>query len=236
MQATITGREQVAQGTMRFDYDLGDALLDFQPGQFFNIDLVDPPYTDDRGSHRHFTILNTPNERHRVSMATRMRDSAFKKSLAEMPLGSPVEIGNVGGRFTLPSDASQPLVWLAGGIGITPFFCMSSYIMEECLTYEVTLLYSNRDRGAAAFLTQLESFDAKNPAFKLVAIMTDDPGWDDESRRLDAEVIRSYVPEPEKCLFMMAGPPPMNDALTQELEGMGVNTAQIRADRFLGYE
>lgn len=236
MQAAISRREQVAEGTMRFDFDLGEATLDFQPGQFFNIDLVDAPYTDERGNHRHFTILNTPNEKHRVSMATRMRDSAFKKSLTKMPLGSPVEIGRVGGNFTLPSKTAKALVFLAGGIGITPVFSMSSYIMEECLTYRVTLLYSNRDRASTAFLKELESFDLRSPSFTLVAIMTDDPGWEGESRRIDAEVIHTYVPEPEKCLFMMAGPPAMNEALSAGLESLGIHPAQIRADHFLGYE
>ncbi len=235
MRATIINREQVAEGTMRFDYDLGGDSLDYRPGQFFNLDLIDPPYTDEKGSHRHFTILNSPNVKHTVSMATRMRDSAFKRSLAEMPLGSPVEIGRVGGNFTLPADNSRRLVFLAGGIGITPFYCMSSYIIEECLTFEVTLLYSNRDRASSAFLPELQALSKKSPAYDLVPIMTDDAGWEGESRMLGREVIASYVPEPAKCLFMVAGPPAMNEALTAELLALGVPQDQVRADHFLGY-
>ncbi len=235
MQATLKERRQVAEGTMCFEFDLGVESLVYRPGQFFNLDLIDPPYSDEKGSHRHFTILNSPNRPHTVSLATRMRDSAFKRSLAEMPLGGAVEIGSVGGNFTLPSDTSQHLVFLAGGIGITPFFCMSSYILEECLTYEVTLLYSNRDRAAAAFLLELQAFAEKSPAFDLVPIMTDDAGWQGETRMLGREVIASYVPEPATCLFMMAGPPAMNETLAGELASLGVPKEQVRADHFLGY-
>ncbi len=235
LRAVLSQREQVAEGTVRFDFDLGDATLDFQPGQFFNIDLVDPLYTDERGSHRHFTILNSPHLAHRVSLATRMRDSAFKRSLRDMPLGSPVEIGDVGGNFTLPAGTSQPLVFLAGGIGITPFFCMSTFIMEECSPHQVTLLYSNRNRASAAFLSQLQSYDAQSPSFHLVAIMTDDEGWEGESRRLDAEVIKAHVADLTTCFFMMAGPQAMNEALSAELVSLGIPREQVKADHFLGY-
>lgn len=235
MLAALRQREQVAEGTMRFDFDLGEASLDFQPGQFINIDLIDPLYTDENGNHRHFTILNSPHERHRVSIATRMRDSAFKRSLRDMPMGAPVEIGKVGGNFTLPENTGRPLVFLAGGIGITPFFCISTFIMEECSPYHVTLLYSNRDRSSSAFLSELQSFDARNPAFRLVAIMTDDDTWTGEKHRLDAEVIKGYISDPPACFFMMAGPPAMNEALAGELATLGVPREQVKADHFLGY-
>ncbi len=235
MQAALSHREQVALGTTRFDFDLGEASLDFQPGQFINIDLIDSPYTDEKGNHRHFTILSSPHRRHGVSLATRMRDSAFKRSLRDMPLGAPVEIGKVGGNFTLPPDTGRPLVFLAGGIGITPFFCISTYVMEECSSYDITLLYSNRDVGSTAFLSELQSYDARNPSFRLVAIMTDDDAWEGEKRRLSAEVIEEYVADPAACFFMMAGPPAMNESLVGELASLGVPREQVKADHFLGY-
>src|SRR5207245_10439540 len=113
---------------------------------------LDPAYDNDKGPLRHITVVTSPNERGVLGLCTRLRQSAFKRSLAELPIGAEVEVEDPKGSVLLPEDTTQRYVFIAGGIGITVFRCMLRYIAEEQLPHRVTLVYSNRDRDSAAFL------------------------------------------------------------------------------------
>jgi ferredoxin-NADP reductase len=236
VRATIKEKEQVAKGTLLVKFDLGGEDVGFEPGQYFFVTLLDPPYDDERGPRRHITVVTSPNERGVLGLATRLRDSAFKKSLAELPVGTEVEVEPPKGKFTLPEDTSRPLVFIAGGIGITVFRVMLRYIAEETLPYRVTLLYSNRTPAETAFLDELRELDQRLPDFRLVLTMTDDPDWEGERRRMDAQFFRDHVGELiGEATFMVAGPPAMVEAMKEELVEAGVDEDRIRADRFSGY-
>ncbi len=236
MKARVKEREEIAEGTLQVDFDLLGKTIDFKPGQFFNIDLIDPPYDDEKGAHRHFSIVNSPNEQGIITMVTRLRDTAFKKSLADMPEGSEVEIGKIGGEdFTLPDETDRPLVFIAGGIGIAPFISMIRYVMEEGLPYDITLMYSNRERRSAAFRDELEKRAAENARLELILIMTKDPSWQGETRRIDGELIAEYLDNPASRTYMIAGPPGMNKGISSGLEKIGVQKDHILASNFAGY-
>ena len=98
--------------------------------------LLDPAYDDERGARRHFSVVTSPNERGTLGFCTRLRDSAFKRSLVELPIGAEAEVEEPKGSFLLPEDTSQRYVFLAGGIGITVFRSMLRYIAEEDLLTE----------------------------------------------------------------------------------------------------
>ena len=183
MRARIKEKQEVAKGTLLVTFDLLGEELDFTPGQYFHVTLPDIGDDDDKGLRRHITVVTSPNEKGVLGFATRMRDSAFKRTLRELPVGSEVEVEPPKGKFGLPEDPSRPLVFVAGGIGITVFRSMLRYIREERLPYRVTLIYSNRDRESAAFLDELER---AIPGLRVVLTMTDDPDWDAETRRIDA--------------------------------------------------
>ena len=153
MKAKIKERKEIASGTLLVVFDLLGVSLEFKPGQFFFVELIDPPEKDEKGARRQFSFVNSPSENGVITMATRQTDSAFKRSLAVMPLGSEVEVGDIGGGgFTLPDEENRPLVLVAGGIGITPFISMTRYVAEAGLKHHISLLYSNRDRQSTAFL------------------------------------------------------------------------------------
>ncbi len=236
MRATIKEKQQVAKGTLLVRFDLGGEEVDFEPGQYFFVTLLDPPYDDERGPRRHITVVTSPNERSVLGLATRLRDSAFKKSLQDLPVGTEVEIEPPKGTFTLPEDVSRPLVFVAGGIGITVFRVMLRYIEEERLPYRVTLLYSNRNRAETAFLDELRELEQRLPDFRLVPTMTDDPDWDGERRRMDAQFFRDHVGDLiGEATFMVAGPPAMVEAMKAALVEAGVDEGRVLADRFSGY-
>src|SRR5919106_4723776 len=184
MKARIKEKQEVAKGTLMVTFDLLGAEVDFRAGQFFNVTLPDVGHQDDKGLRRHITVVTSPNEKGVLGLATRMRDSAFKRSLRDLPVGAGVEVEPPKGSFTLPDDTSRPLVFAAGGIGITLFRSMLRFIREERLPYRVTLIYSNRDSESTAFLDELRELERALPDFRLVLTMTQDAGWEGESRRI----------------------------------------------------
>jgi ferredoxin-NADP reductase len=236
MQAKIKEKRDVAKGTLMVLFDLLGEEIDFTPGQYFWVTLLDPPYDDEKGPRRHITVVTSPNERGVLGLATRVRDSAFKRSLAELPVGAEVDVEQPKGDFLLPEDTQQPYVFVAGGIGITVFRSMLRYIAEEGLPHRVTLVYSNRDRESAAFLDELQKLAEAHPTLKLVLTMTDDPGWDGETRRIDAEMLRDHLgDELGSFTYLVAGPPSMVEAVVDALRGAGVPEDQVRPERFSGY-
>jgi ferredoxin-NADP reductase len=236
MRARIEEKAEVAKGTLLVVFDLLGSEVDFAPGQYFWVTLIDPPYDDDRGPRRHITVVTSPNDRGVLGLCTRLRDTAFKRSLAELPVGAEVEVEEPKGNFVLPGETDRPYVFVAGGIGITVFRCMLRYIAEEGLPHRVTLVYSNRDRESTAFLDELREMESANPNLRLVLTMTDDPEWAGEKRRIDAEMLRDILGgDLDSSTYLIAGPPPMVDSVTEGLAGAGVPEEQIRPERFSGY-
>src|SRR5688500_17955464 len=193
MQARIKEKQEVAEGTLMVTFDLLGVEVDFSAGQYFHVTLPDIGHQDERGLRRHITVVTSPNEKGVLGLATRLRDSAFKRTLRELPVGAEVDIEPPKGKFVLPDDTSRPPVFVAGGIGITVFRSMLRFIREEGLPYRVTLIYSCRDRESAAFLDELQELERELPNFRLILTMTDDPGWEGETRRIDAEFFKSYL-------------------------------------------
>jgi ferredoxin-NADP reductase len=236
MQAKIKDKREVAKGTLMVEFDLLGEEVDFTPGQYFWVTLLDPPYDDDKGPRRHITVVTSPNDRGVLGLATRVRDSAFKRSLAELPVGTEVDVEQPKGDFVLPEDTEQEYVFIAGGIGITVFRSMLRYIAEEGLPHRVTLVYSNRDVESTAFLGELKELEEANPNLRLVLTMTEDPGWDGESRRIDAEMLRDHLGDDLGAYtYLIAGPPGMVEAMEKVLADAGVPEEQVRPEQFSGY-
>src|ERR671918_2110991 len=155
MRAQVKETREVAKGTLMVVFDLMGREVDFRPGQYFWVTLLDPPYDDEKGPRRHISVVTSPTERGVLGLCTRLRDSAFKRSLVELPVGAEVEVEEPKGNFVLPEETDRPYVFVAGGIGITVFRSMLRYVAEEGLPHRVTLVYSNRDRESTPFLDEL---------------------------------------------------------------------------------
>jgi ferredoxin-NADP reductase len=236
VRATIKEKREVARDTLLVIFDLRGEKLDYQPGQYFWVELLHPPYADEKGPRRHISAVTSPTERGVIGLCTRIRDSAFKRSLVELPLGAEVDVEQPRGKFVLPEDASRPLVFVAGGIGITAFRSMLRYIQDERLPHRVTLIYSNRDRESTAFLDELEQIEQTNPNIRLIVTMTNDGGWPGERRRVDASFFADYLGENlNEATYLVAGPPGMAEAATDALKEASVADDLISTDSFSGY-
>lgn len=231
-------RQEVAEGTMSFTFDLEGQRFPFKPGQYNSVTIPNPLYQDEEGSTRPFSIASSPRDLF-ILIATRMRGSAFKRTLAEVPLGTRVNFNGPMGSFTLPQDAANPLVLIAGGIGITPFRSMIKHAAEQELPHRLTLIYSARTPQEVPFLEELHGWERENQNFRFIPTMTKPEAskqkWTGRTGYVDAAFLRETLEGLDRLVFYAAGPPGMVDGVAQALVEAGVADDRIRAEQFSGY-
>lgn len=233
---TFVGGQEIAEATRLLRFAKPEGFT-FRAGQSVNVTLVDPPETDAKGSMRTFSIVTAPFEAE-LAIATRMRDTAFKRVLGRLAPGAPVKLRGPGGKFTLPEDASRPVVMVAGGIGITPFVSMLRQAEHAGSTRARTLIYSCRRLEHEAFLEELRSMAGRSPALRLVATLTGPaPGaaWTGERSLVDAAFLDRHVDAASRPVYYLAGPPAMVTALRAALVSRDVAEPDLCTDEFFGY-
>jgi ferredoxin-NADP reductase len=236
--ATLESREEVAEGTMAFQFRKPNGF-EFTPGQA--IDLVLPGKAtgaNDQNVRHAFSIVSAPFEDQLV-VATRMRDSVFKRALKSLAVGSPVTIDGPFGSLGLHNDRTRAGVFIAGGIGITPFVSMLRQANHEHLPHRLILLYSSRRPEDAAFLVDLQQLEEQNDQFRLVATMTDmhlsSRTWPNHTGMITADLVASVVGDLPKPIIYVVGPPGMVEAMRQTLHQGGIDNDDIRSEEFYGY-
>jgi ferredoxin-NADP reductase len=234
VKATVAEKRKVAKGTLLVLLAV-DGYPAYTPGHYFWVELPDRGHQDEKGLRRHISLVTSPTEEGVVGLATRLRDSAFKRTLAELELGDEVEVEEPKGSFLLPEDTSVDYVFVAGGIGITVFRSMLRYIADEELPYRVTLVYSNRDRESAPFLDELEELERRIDGLRVVLTMTEQEGWEGETRQLDADVLGELLGGLDDKQFLVAGPAPMAKGVSESLLAAGLPESSVLADAFSGY-
>jgi ferredoxin-NADP reductase len=128
-------------------------------------------------------------------------------------------------------------VFLVGGIGITPVLSVLVHAAEEALPHRIYVFYSNRDARKVAFLDELHRCEKTNPALTLIPTVTT-PNvsvWPFERGRIDAQMLARYIPEVQKPVYYVCGPPEMVTAMQRLLAGLDVNESNIRSEEFGGY-
>src|SRR5680860_504550 len=230
-------RQDIAIGTMEFYFDRPPGFT-FTAGQFIDLSLLNLSKADPAGPTRALTLASAPSEQ-QLMVGTRLRDTAFKRMLTEMPIGTTIDLEGPFGQFILPTDDSRTMVFLAGGIGITPFRSMLVEAAHHKLAHRLILLYSNRHPEDAAFLDELRTLQKENAHFTCIGTMTSPNGgtetWEGETGRIDQVMLRKYVKETETALYYVVGPPAMVDGLRKMLESAGIQKTSIRSEEFVGY-
>jgi ferredoxin-NADP reductase len=223
---------------MAFVFDRPNGF-DFAAGQYVNVILPNPPHSDAEGNRRTFSIASPPHEAAALWVVTRMTGSAMKRSLAEVGLGTPIEILGPAGSFTLHQDASVPAVFIAGGIGITPFRSMVHDAVRRRLPHRITLIYSNRNPQGAAFHEELNQLVKTCPSLTYVPTMTQAdksiPAWSGERRYVNADFIRDHVGDLTVPIFYLAGPPGLVTGLAKVVIEAGGDPSHVHAEEFSGY-
>jgi ferredoxin-NADP reductase len=235
-EAALVGRELVAERTMTFRF-AKPADWTYEAGQFIDITLLDPPETDAEGNTRGFTISSAPSEGE-IMITTRLRDTAFKRVLQGMPLGTRVRIEGPFGDLRLHPD-NRPAVVLTGGIGITPF---RSILLETIraggLPYPVVVFHANRRPQDAAFLDELAGLARQDPNLTFLPTMTAPDAadaWDGERGHIDSSMLKRHLVDVANPIYYLTGPPGMVRGLRAMLLEAGVDEVDIRTEEFTGY-
>lgn len=235
MRVVIKDRKIIAKDYLYITFDSSKVDLTFNAGQFCSVTLINPPYSDNRGNSRFLGFTTSPSDKGSFSILTKMGVSAFKKSLAEIPVGTEVEIGGIDGRIKLPDDKNQALVFVAGGIGIAPIMGILRFCRENGWPNAITLVYVNETRESAAFLDELEGFTKETEKFKLIPVMTADSTWAGEKREVNGQFIKEYFPQSENTLFYVTGIPKFTPGVFKEIRDTGVPPLNIKMEIFTGY-
>lgn len=216
----------------------GGSALKFRPGQYLEWTLGHSA-PDSRGNRRYFTIASSPTEAE-IKLGVKFYDhpSSFKNALVNLPPGGEITASQLAGDFVLPEDKSKKLIFIAGGIGITPFRSMLKYLLDLGESRRITLFYSNR---TAAEIVYKDIFDEaeKRLGIKIVYTLTEakkiPAGWTGERGYVTEEMIKRLAPEYKESAFYISGPRSLVTAFREVLKKMGIRRKQIKTDFFPGF-
>jgi len=236
-EVSLSDRETVAEGTMAFHFTK-PAGFTHQAGQSMLVTLVNPPETDAEGDSRTFTIASAPGEPD-LMIATRVRDTSFKRVLRTAPLSTLLRMDGPNGQLVLHDDASRAAALIAGGIAITPFRAMVVDAAHRRLPHRLYLFYSNRRPQDGAFLPELQRLEEVNPSYRLIATMTapqkSTRAWAGETGLVRRDMLERHLPDLRSPIYYFAGPPAMTMAMQQMLEEIGIDGQAMRYEEFYGY-
>lgn len=228
---------EVAEGTMAFVFEKPDGFI-FKAGQFGDFTLLNPKQSDDEGNTRGFSIASSPNAKE-LMFTTRMRDTAFKRTIKELPLGTEIKFDAPYGSFTLHKNTSIPAVYLTGGIGITPVRSIVLQAANDKLLHDIYLFYSNNRPEDAAFLNELIALEKENIHYKFIGTMTNmeksNQQWNGEHGFINKEMIIKYIKDITAPIYYISGPAKMVTAMRKMLVDASVNEDNIRTEEFSGY-
>ncbi|GHO71086.1 hypothetical protein KSC_099780 [Ktedonobacter sp. SOSP1-52] len=232
----IKKKLKLAPNTIDFVFKPSQRLV-FLPGQYMEFTLAHS-HADSRGNRRYFTLASSPTEGE-VHLGVRFYEqgSSFKQAMAGID-GSAKLIGaQVAGDFTLPPQPQQKLVFIAGGIGITPFRSMLKYLLDTQQRRDIILFYINKRTDEIVYKDVLSAAAAKL-GVKIFYTLTDitavPPNWPGLVGRINEETLARAVPDFQERLFYLSGPPDMVRAQEHILKNMQVKSGHIKKDFFPG--
>lgn len=210
-----------------------DTKFTHVPGQYVYITLPKLNYPDPRGETRDFTISSSPTEKSLIKITTKIRqESGYKKTLDELKIGDSVEAKGPFGTFILDIDSNKTNnIFLAGGIGITPFRSFIKFNVDKKLNISMHLIYSNTNEDEITFKDELVKLEKENNFLKIDFYISGKEGHLDEIK-LKNLILDSLL---TKSKYWIVGPPTFVTAMESVLEKLGVSSDKIRVEKFTGY-
>lgn len=225
MKLKLIRKEKVVGDVTSFIFE-PEERLNWKPGQYMHY-LLPHDNEDDRGHERWFTNSAAPFEGH-VMISTRIfeQSSSFKKALDAMQPGDEIEADGPEGDFTV-EDLDRNYIFIAGGIGITPFRSILYDAYNKGINLKVKLLYATRNHDIS-FKDEMDQFSANNPNMSIEYIV--DPNI------INQEILKARIGEVENPYVYVSGPKPMVKDLARELAELGLSKDNIKTDDFPGYK
>ncbi len=232
---TLTEKNKLAEGIYEFVF-MPDRPFTFRPGQYLEWTL-EHRAPDSRGNRRYLTIASSPSE-DAVRIGVKFYDppSSYKRALMAMKIGETLSASQLSGDFVLPKDKKKKLVFVAGGIGVTPFRSMVQYLIDNKEIRSALLLYSNKTAVEVAYK---DVFDraAQEVGLETFYALTDEhaevPGM--YNGKIDGALIARGIPDYRERIFYISGPHRMVRAFKKTLRGMGIPRRRIKTDYFPGF-
>ncbi len=230
-------KNKIANETYDFVF-LSNQKFNYKPGQYLEWTLPHEKI-DNRGMRRYFTVASSPTEKE-IIMGVKFYDnpSSYKQSLISLGEQGTIVASQLAGDFTLPEDKNKKLVFIAGGIGVTPFRSMIKYLIDKNEKRDITIFYSNK---GISDITYKDIFDEAflNLGIKTIYCLSDSEStpkdWSGEKGFITPEMIRKYVPDFAQRTFYMSGPRSMILAFQDSLGKMGIPKNRIKTDFFPGF-
>jgi ferredoxin-NADP reductase/Na+-translocating ferredoxin:NAD+ oxidoreductase RnfD subunit len=225
-------------GTGMYHFVFSKPALKFKPGQYLEWTLGHNR-ADSRGNRRYFTIASSPTEPN-LCLGVKFYDqpSSFKKKMLAMAPGDTIMAGQLAGDFTLPKDPRKKLVFIAGGIGITPFRSMVKYLSDCGEHRSITLLYSNKTVAEIAYRDVFDEA-ARTIGLKTVYAVTGagetPPADNGHKGHIDGALIRREIPDYRDRIFYISGTHAMVSGMETLLREMNIPRDQIKTDFFPGF-
>ena len=237
LESRLLGSEVIAERTRAFHF-ARPAGFAFKPGQAIDL-LLERGTTPAQEASRHtFSVASAPFE-DQLTIATRLRDSDFKRALGKLTAGAAVSLEGPFGSLLLHGDARRPAVLIAGGIGITPYMSILRQAERDQSSRRLVLLYANHRPEDSAWLGELQALERRMPGFRLLPVMTamnrSSQPWAGLCGRIDAAMLRGILAELSQPVCYATGSPPMVAAMRSALNEAGVGDDDIRSEEFHGY-
>lgn len=233
MQEAMFDHKENEAETITTFWFIASRPLNFTAGQYIEM-AIKHDKVDERGIKRWLTISSPPDKLPYFSITTRLsgdKGSTFKKALNQLDPGIKVKISEPMGDFVLPKDSARPLIFIAGGIGITPFHSILSELSNDKEVRNIKLIYAVNSEDDIIFQNTFAS--AKIHATIIVKNPSD--AWGGERGRLTAEIILGLAePSPESLIYI-SGPEHMVESLLKDLQKSAIKAAQLVGDFFPGY-
>lgn len=231
-------KEKVSKDAYTFYFDIRGADFDFKAGQYIEMTLaIKNP--DERGNSHPFTISSSPLKKDYMTITTRIIQSSFKKTLANLSTGEMVKISGPHGNFVLCEQEENQRIFMAGGIGITPSHSIISYIDEKKLNIPITLFVSFSTMEDVIFYDELMEVSKRNKNIKVIYTITrpeeSREKWTGETGRISKDLIVKYTDNPLNSVYYVSGPPQMVEAMVSIAEELNVPKERIRKENFIGY-
>ncbi|HSA84424.1 MAG TPA: FAD-dependent oxidoreductase [Patescibacteria group bacterium] len=230
-------KENVAKDTYAFYFKRNGEFDEFIPGQYLRMYLPHED-ADDRGTTRYFTIASSPHEKEFVMFTIKIYDSSFKKTLHNLKPGDLVQFFGPMGWFLLPKHEKKEKVFLAGGIGVTPFHSLLTSLVDTSLSHPMTLFASFAKQEDVIFHKALHGVSKKNKDIRVVYTVTQDlenGDWQGEKGRVSKKMLEKYVGDLSKAVFYIVGSPAMVAGMRSLLLDIGVPAENIDVEDFTGY-
>ena len=233
LKLTCLKVEEVARNT--FAYTFRPSFpVQFQAGQYLEWALPHQS-PDGRGIRRYFTVASSPTKQNiKLVVRTVESGSTFKQSLQNFTRGSIMHAAQLAGDFVLPKNTNaHKYVFVAGGIGVTPFLSQLEYVEDTNQTIDATLFYCNNQIADVAYAKKLKNYERSG--IHTVHVVKNAPvDWGGETGYLTKETVLAYVPDVSGRLIYLSGPPAMVDTYRDLFRALGVPKKNITTDYFPG--